>query len=463
MRGDHGLAPALEAAGLDVTLAPEASQGALAEGPPRLVVFSEDVPDLVRQVRESRARWPLVDVLVHAADASARDVRALLQAGARDVLLETDTESVATAVRRALEAQQILPAVEELSKRRVRSSRFEGMLSRSNAMWDVFETCARVGPTDASVLICGETGTGKELLARAVHRRSGRSGRFVPLNCSAIPDHLVESELFGHEKGAFTGAVKESPGIFRRAQGGTVFLDEIGDMPQPAQQSLLRVVEQRVVRPVGSADEAPVDVRIVAATNKPLEEAVAAGTFREDLFYRLDVIRLQIPALRDRPEDIVYLFGFFAKRLAKHYGVAPPKIGDAFIGELTAYPWPGNVRELENLAERLTLRGESRALAASDFHRSVRPAGDGVGAAESSASTDRAPPCEIDTTKTLEQTVMPQLNEIEERYLAALLTETGGSVRETASRAGVSPRTLQRKMAALSLDKADFKSPGADD
>jgi DNA-binding NtrC family response regulator len=407
-----------------------------------------------------------VDAIVIAPEATPSLVRELLKAGVRDVLLDSNGTALLRAVEETLDAQQLLPLVDRLSERRVRSSRFEGMLSRSHAMWDVFETCARVAPTDVNVLICGETGTGKELLARALHRQSKRRGRFVAVNCSSLPEHLVESELFGHEKGAFTGAMRASQGIFRHAEGGTVLLDEIGDMPPTAQKSLLRVLEDRTVRPVGGTGAVAVDVRIVAATNVALEEAVAEGSFREDLFYRLDVIRLEIPPLRDRPEDVVYLFGHFVKSLAKHYGVERPRTSDDFLARLASYSWPGNVRELENFSERIVLHGKRRALSGRDFSRLVRPAEapaasgrDGVGApapvpnptpTESTAGT-------IDTTKGLEETLTPAVRRLERRYLEALLESTGGRIQEAARRAKISRRTLQRKLAGHGIDKARFR------
>ncbi|NNL85629.1 MAG: sigma-54-dependent Fis family transcriptional regulator [Myxococcales bacterium] len=438
---------------------------ATAAGAPRIALVAVEAlsgrgaAPVLDRVRMLRKRWPMVDVVIHAPDAAAESVRDWLRAGARDVILETSLEELLETLRAVLSAQQFLPVVDQLAEARVASSRFEGMLSRSQALWDVFETCVRVAPTDANVLVCGETGTGKELLARAVHRLSGRKGPMVAVNCSSISEELIESELFGHEKGAFTGAIKASPGIFRHAEGGTVFLDEIGDMPETAQQSLLRVLEERVVRPVGAAREIPVDVRIVAATNVPLEEAVARGDFREDLFYRIDVIRLQIPALRERPEDVVYLFGYFAKKLAEHYGVPRPAFEDGFIEQLNAYAWPGNVRELENFAERVVLRGTGRPLSAADVSILLRPP-DEEALPPPASAPEHSPVAalpEPNLNKSLEATLQPTVSALERRYLAALLERTGGRVQETARRAGISRRTLQRKMALHGLDKANFR------
>jgi len=429
--------------------------------PPRVVLLAArkgDVEALLDRIHAVRRRWPLVDVVVVESEASPVLVRDWLRAGARDVLLDAD--DLLRCIEEILDAQRVLPMVEKLSERRVRSSRFEGMLSRNHAMWDVFEMCARVATTDANVLICGETGTGKELLARALHRQSRRRGRFVAVNCSSLPESLIESELFGHEKGAFTGAARARKGMFRHADGGTLLLDEIGDMPPAAQQSLLRVIEARAVRPVGGAQEVPVDVRIVAATHVALEEAVADGEFREDLFYRLDVIRLEIPPLRERPEDVVYLFGHFVKSLAKHYGVDRPKVMDEFLARMAAYPWPGNVRELENFSERVVLERKRTSFAARDFSRLVRPTDD-VESQSLETTTDfpAATGSEgaIDLSRSLEATLTPIVERVERRYLEALLGSTGGRVQEAARRAGISRRTLQRKLRAYGIDKARFR------
>ncbi len=326
--------------------------------PPRLFVMqaSKDEIDETRIVLLALRRdRPLTDVLVWAPQASGAAVRTFFHAGAKDVILSRSATKLAEGVAEILQQQQLLPRVNDLSRQRGRGSRFESMLSRSSAMWDLFELCSRVAPTDATVLIVGETGTGKELLARAIHRRSGRQGRFVAANCASIPPELINSELFGHEKGSFTGADRSKKGLVMHANQGTLFLDEIGDMPLEAQQSLLRMLQEKRIRPVGSQVETKIDVRIVAATNILLDQAVRAGRFRDDLFYRLDVIRMNVPAIRERPEDIMFLFGHFTKRLAKHYGLNPPTFSDSFLDALVEYEWPGNVRELENFSERLVL------------------------------------------------------------------------------------------------------------
>ncbi|MCA9727895.1 MAG: sigma-54-dependent Fis family transcriptional regulator, partial [Candidatus Eisenbacteria bacterium] len=346
-------------------------------------------------------------------------------------------------------------------------TRFEGMLSRSRRMWDIFDTCERVARTDATVLVLGETGTGKELIARAIHRRSQRSGRFVAVNCGAIPRDLIDSELFGHEKGAFTGAAHAKPGLFRHADGGTLFLDEIGNISEGAQASLLRVLQEGALRPVGGHDEIPVDVRVVAATSTPLEADVKAKRFREDLFYRLDVIRLVLPALRERPEDILFLFASFASRAAKQYRVERPDVNDSFLEELTSYAWPGNVRELDNFTERLILtKTPGEVLNARHFRRLMRQPDpdshkhkEGKTRPLADLERPRTPAIEpyLDLGKPLEEALQPHLESLERAYLEACLKQNHGRIARTAEQAGISRRTLLRRLNHYGIEKSEFK------
>lgn len=228
-------------------------------------------------------------------------------------------------------------------------------------MMEVKHIIERVAPTNAVVLIQGESGTGKELVARQLHQLSGRQGPFVPVNCGAIAPELLESELFGHTAGAFTGAKGNREGLFSFASGGTIFLDEIGEMPLKMQTALLRVLEQRAIRPVGSEKEVAIDVRVIAATNRKLAEEVEAGNFRQDLFYRLNVLDIVIPPLRDRPEDIVELTHYFTLQLAAELGVKEVVWSHEDLLKLQQYEWPGNIRELRNMIERCILLGKPPA------------------------------------------------------------------------------------------------------
>ncbi len=236
------------------------------------------------------------------------------------------------------------------------SLKTEGIIGQSTTLRDVFKMLEKVAPTDSTVLVTGESGTGKELLVRALHQQSRRHDKpFVPINCGAIPKELLESELFGHEKGAFTHAIRTRPGRFELAEGGTVFLDEIGEMDLLLQVKILRVLQEREIERVGGQGTRKVDVRIVAATNRNLEDEVAAGRFREDLFYRLNVIPLHLPALRERGEDVLLLTTHFLNHFCMLKKRPPLRLSPDVQRVLEAYPWPGNVRELENLAERLSI------------------------------------------------------------------------------------------------------------
>jgi len=236
------------------------------------------------------------------------------------------------------------------------------MISECREMQKVFTIVEKVAATNSTVLILGESGTGKELIARALHRLSGRSGKLVPVNCGAIPEEILESELFGHERGAFTGAIANKIGRFQLADGGTIFLDEIGEMSPKLQVKLLRVLQERKVEPVGSTRTIDVNVRVVAATNKDLREEVKAGRFREDLYYRLQVVPINLPALRERGSDVVVLARYFLERSAADVGRQGLHMSPEVEQKLKDYQWPGNVRELENLIERLTVLADRDAI-----------------------------------------------------------------------------------------------------
>jgi len=244
---------------------------------------------------------------------------------------------------------------------------FRQIVTNHSQMHRVFEILSRVAQTNSTVLILGESGTGKELIARAIHDISGAKGNFVPVNCGAIPDNLLESELFGHEKGSFTGAIASKPGRFVLADNGTIFLDEIGEMSPHLQVKLLRVLQEKIVEPVGGIRGKAINVRVVAATNVKLKEAVKAGKFREDLYYRLNVVPVELPALRQRADDVTLLAETFSKRFAAENKRRPlvfsPEVTAAFHG----YSWPGNIRELENLVERLSILVDSDAVYLSDL------------------------------------------------------------------------------------------------
>ena len=254
----------------------------------------------------------------------------------------------------------------------LKQTAFSGMVSQSEAMRRVFTLIERVAKTDITVLILGESGTGKELVASALHKLSGRKGRLVPVNCAAIPEDILESELFGHEKGAFTGAVNNRMGRFQLADNGTIFLDEIGEMSPKLQAKLLRVLQTKVVEPVGSTRSTSIDVRVIAATNKDLRAEVDAGRFREDLYYRLQVVPVELPALRERGDDVRVLLNFFLTRFRSKFDMHQVDIAPEALKQLLNYNWPGNVRELENLVERLVLLSDGSSITANSLPRYIR-------------------------------------------------------------------------------------------
>ena len=249
----------------------------------------------------------------------------------------------------------------------MRQTSFAGIISESPIMWRLFSSLEKIARSNSTTLVLGESGTGKELVARALHKLSGRTGKLVPVNCGAIPEEILERELFGHERGAFTGAVNSKIGRFQLADGGTIFLDEIGEMSPKLQVKLLRVLQERVVEPVGSTRSIEVNVRVIAATNKDLREEVKAGRFREDLFYRLQVVPIELPPLRERGNDVLVLAQYFLERMAQAMSKPALILTDEAKQALKNYPFPGNIRELENLMERVAVLSESAEVKAEDL------------------------------------------------------------------------------------------------
>ncbi|WP_347341316.1 sigma-54 interaction domain-containing protein [Bradyrhizobium pachyrhizi] len=289
------------------------------------------------------------------------------------------------------------------------------LLGESSAMQNVRQLIARVATLPTSVLITGQSGTGKEVAARSIHSLSDRANkRFVPVNCGAIPADMVESELFGHLKGAFTGAGRAREGLFLHAEGGTLFLDEIGELPYPLQSKLLRVLEDRSVRPVGSESEIPFDARFVFATNADLRKRAEEGTFRPDLFFRINVMAIHLPPLKDRENDVLSLAKFFVQELARQLGLPPVAIDDKVCSLLARHDWPGNIRELRNLIERAIVLGTFPNDLETFLHVS-----DGGGGS---------------------------LADMERRYILSTLREAGGNRKEAARRLGISVRTIDRKI-----------------
>ena len=331
-----------------------------------------------------------------------------------------------------------------------RSSMYEEIVGSSRPLRSVLSQVSKVAPTDSTVLITGETGTGKELIASAIHKRSKRSARpFIRVNCAAIPPSLIASELFGHEKGSFTGAVQRRLGRFESADGGTIFLDEIGDLPQETQVALLRVLQEREFERVGSSQPITIDVRVVAATNRDLEAAVAAGTFREDLFYRLNVFPVRVPALRERTDDIPMLVEYLVERYGKRTGKKFRHITKKTLSAFKAYDWPGNIRELQNVVERAVILCDGATFSVDESwlqRKSEQSAGDALARAGILAEDKRR--------------FASQEKKSIEAALAACKGQVSGA-RGAAAKLGIPPQTLDSKIASLGIDKRRFKAPAA--
>jgi DNA-binding NtrC family response regulator len=338
-------------------------------------------------------------------------------------------DEIVQTVRRALEFENGRPGDEELSAR----AETAGMVGRSPAMIDLYKEIARVAPARSTVLILGESGTGKELIARAIHQYSPRAARnFVPVNCGALTESLLESELFGHVKGSFTGAQADRRGLWEEADGGTLFLDEIGEIGLAMQVKLLRALQEGEIRRVGSSRPLRVDTRVIAATNRDLESDVKAGKFREDLFYRLSVVTLRVPPLRERRGDIPLLAGRFLEKASANAG-RPGRLAlsGAALGILTAYEWKGNVRELEAAIEHAALRSRGREVTPDDLPEKLRAAATGGTPAPSSGANEL-------------YADLPSLDELEKRYLRFVLERVGGNRTRAAEVLGVDRRTLYR-------------------
>ena len=368
-------------------------------------------------------------VIVMTAYSSVDTAVAALRKGAYDYVTKPFVnEDLLQTVKNAATQRQLFHENRLLRREINRQYNFSEIIGKSDAMQKVFDLVSKVADTDASVLIEGESGTGKELIARSLHFNSSRSDRpFLAVNCGALPESLLESELFGHTKGAFTGAISESKGLFRSAAGGTLFLDEIGEMPQVLQVKLLRALQEREVTPVGSSVSQPYDARIIAATNKHLEAEVAEGRFREDLFYRLDVLQIRVPPLRDRREDIPLLVRHFTEKARRGNEKGPLNVAKEAMVALVNYDWPGNVRELENAVERAGI------LASDEIGPEVLPPKIATTASGTFESRDTV-------------SFRPTLEEIERRYVIQVLASVDEDKARAADILGIDLSTLYRKL-----------------
>jgi two-component system, NtrC family, response regulator AtoC len=391
------------------------------------IVLTEVMPDgdddaMLERIRELHRDIPTVVMTSIGSEAHAVT---MIRAGAAEYLTKPlQTPALLDALRRVL--SQWRPQRERRRAARMGGPHLRGIIGRSLPMRQLYEQIARVARTSAHVLITGETGVGKELIARAIHRASGRE-KFVPVNCSAIPAALLESELFGHVRGAFTGADRDRIGLFEEADNGTLLLDEIAELPLALQAKLLRVLQSGELRRVGDVDVRNVAVRVIAASHRDLAEAVEAGTFREDLFYRINVLRLEVPPLRQRAADIPLLAEAFLAALSARERRPPKYFTPAALGCLIAYPWPGNVRQMQNLVERAAVFSDTREIDVDDLPDEIR------------STTVPSPRFE-----TLGQELT--LAEVERQHILGVLERVGGNRSRAAELLGLSRRTLYRRL-----------------
>jgi DNA-binding NtrC family response regulator len=471
---------------------PEPAMQLVREMAPDLVLADVEMPEgkplglkLLQQVKEYNRSIPVV--MITGQGTKERAVQAL-RAGAQDFIEKPfQIDELVKRVDNALVQQKAVHALEEnveLRRQLQDKFRFDSMIGTAPCMESVYRLIERVANTDSTVLILGESGTGKELVARALHYNSRRAAMpFVAVNCSALPEHLLESELFGHRKGAFTGAAFDKVGLFQHADGGTILLDEIGSMAPSLQSKLLRFLQDKELRRVGDTDTIKVDLRVLASTNEPLREKMVEKTFREDLYYRISVIPVQLPPLRERTEDIPLLVTHFVQLICQRQGTTPPRFSDEVMGALKCYRWPGNVRELQNAVERATALCDGGVVLVKDLPERVL---------EAVAAGGSVPP-RVDTQQSVIQTsvagrpicepiVHPSLGEQpsgsgefgaraaqwrhgfppmqlkeflhcqEVDYIEQVIQAVGGDKEKAAEMLGISMATLYRKLAAPSVD-----------
>src|SRR6059036_1521270 len=431
----------LKGEGFEVTTAQGGKAGleALKGSPPDIVLTDIKMPgvsgtEILAAVREQDPETPVILMTAQASLQSA--IQAVNQGAFYYIQKPFSNDDLVAICRRAGE-QRLLKAENKQLKQEIRRRERSGLvkpLGKSRAFQDVLQLAEQVAPTESTVLIRGESGTGKEVIARYIHELSARTeGAFLSLNCGALPESLLESELFGHVKGSFTGAVRDKQGLFAAARGGTFFLDEIGEMAPATQVKLLRVLQEREAIPVGGTEAIPVDVRVIAATNRDLEEDVKRGRFRTDLFYRLNVIAIHLPPLRDRRDDIPILAEAFLDRSAAEHGEKRKSLSRDATDAIMAYDWPGNVRELENALERagVLTKGATISLAA-------MPA---------KITEHRAEPLVADQPH-----INPTLDVIERAYITWVLQSEGGNKTRAAEVLGIDPSTLYRKLSRYEGD-----------
>jgi DNA-binding NtrC family response regulator len=429
----------LHSAGFEVEQAASAEQALKRLDGVELVITDLRMPgmDGLELLANIRQQMPNLPVIVVTAFGTVENAVEAMKAGAVDFLLKPfSLDHLTTVVTKALEVRALRDENVKLREELGQRYQFDNIVGRSPIMQEIFSTIMRLAPTRATVLLAGESGVGKDLIARAIHFHSPRRDKpFVKINCTALPENLMESELFGYEKGAFTGAQVSKPGKFEAADTGTVFLDEIGDVPPTIQVKLLRVLQEREIERLGSNKTRHIDVRVIAATNVDLRVALENGTFREDLYYRLNVLPMNIPSLRERKEDIPFLASHFAEKVAKDMDAPPRELTEAAVQKLLAYSWPGNVRELENVIERSIVLSAGPKIEAADVR--------------------------IDTSRTqkasMVETFLPDgvnLDEYEQLIIREALKRADGNKSQAARLLGITRNALRYRLTQMGLESS---------
>ena len=427
----------------------EAALKALAEHPYSILLTDLQMPrldgmKLIERIQEHK--FPVTIIVMTGHGPSIDQAVQAMRMGAYDYLPKpVDHEHLHLVIERIMRERTLQDEVLQLREQLQERYTFRGVLSVNPKMHAVFELIRSVAQTTTTVLIEGETGTGKEQVARAIHDASSalRSGPFVAINCAALPETLLESELFGHEKGSFTGAVAQRKGRFEQADGGTLFLDEVGDIPMTMQAKLLRVLQERCFERVGGATSIEVDVRVIAATNRGLPALVKKGKFREDLYYRLNVVKIDLPPLRDRPEDIPLLATHFANKHARS-GEKEPVFAPEAMEKLLTHSWPGNIRELENAVERACVTARGSTIQPEDLPLEVLHVRSAEGA-------------HVDLSKPLPELLNEVTLDLERRYLTRAMKKSRGNVGRCAKICGLSRRSISAKLAEYNIKKESFK------
>jgi DNA-binding NtrC family response regulator len=402
--------------------------------------------DGIRLIEEIQKRRLPVTSIVTTGHGSIDEAVQAMRLGAYDFLTKpVDVQHLLLVVQRALRERLLQDEVVHLREQLQNRYSFQNILSKNPRMHGIFELVNNLGHTNTTVLIEGETGTGKELVARAIHQASHlRNGPMVAVNCAALPENLLESELFGHEKGSFTSAVGQRRGRFEIADGGTIFLDEVGDIPAAMQAKLLRVLQERRFERVGGSESIEVDVRVIGATNRSLQQLVKDGTFREDLYYRLNVVKIDLPPLRQRPEDILLLAQHFASKYSRS-DAGPHQIAPQTMEVLLHYRWPGNIRELENAIERACVTTRDNVIYPENLPPDVlRAENPGL-------------PCEVDLNQPLTELLRRISAQVEQEYIRKALEKSHGNVGHCAKLCGLSRRSISAKITEYNIDKTSYK------